>query len=316
MTHAPLVLPLSGDDGRRFGQRALVGRHGLESSDLFDDAALVELLDRFPRERLYAMSMGNDPQCSDDSRLALHAGVTGLELLRAVRRGRLWLNLTHVDQADERYRRLIDRLYAELAGQVNGLQIDSSQCTLLIASPQAIVHYHADGPASVLWHVRGRKRVWTYPAGDLRYVARDDLEDIFAGARHEYLPFDPAFDAAAEVHDLEPGEWMTWPQNAPHRISNLEGLNVSLSTEHFTPQTRRRARVHIANRFLRLRAGLHGLSQREDGAGAFAKVAIHRIARQLGLDRTASKQHRPTLRIDPDAPGGVVPLAAPDQALA
>ena len=37
-----------------------------------------------------------------------------------------------------------------------------------------------------------------------------------------------------------------WPQNAPHRVSNLDGLNVSLSTEYFTRQSRRRFQVFVA----------------------------------------------------------------------
>ena len=64
----------------------------------------------------------------------------------------------------------------------------ASRGTLLISSPRALVYYHADGPASALWHIRGRKRIWIYPALDGRYIQRELLEDIFAGVRHEYLP--------------------------------------------------------------------------------------------------------------------------------
>ena len=75
--------------------------------------------------------------------------MSGSELLRAVRRGRLWLNLTHVDKADARYRTLIDGLYAELATQLPGFRALASQGTLLISSPRAMVYFHLDGPASV-----------------------------------------------------------------------------------------------------------------------------------------------------------------------
>lgn len=290
-----------------FGRRPLVATHNLHQMELFSDAALIDLLDHFPRQNLYALTMGNDPTRTENQ-LALHDGVSGAELLRAVKNGRLWLNVTRVDRADRRYRALIDQLYAQLAAQVPGFSPDFSQGTLLISSPHALVYYHADGPASVLWHIRGRKRIWVYPALDERFMKREFLEDIFAGVRHEYLPYENAYDRAAVVYDLEPGQWIAWPQNAPHRVINLDSVNVSLSTEHFTRQSRRRARVYVANRFFRTRLGLHDLSSREEGSVAAIKTAVHRLARKAGLDRLQAKQHAPSMRVDPDAPGGVIVL--------
>ncbi len=291
-----------------FGQQTIVGRHNLHESKLFTDEALIDLLDRFPRQNLHALTMGSDPTRPEENRLAVNEGVSGADLLSAVKKGRFWLNITRVDRADRRYRQLIDELYAQLSAQVPGFEPDLSQGSLLISSPNALVYYHADAPASVLWHFRGRKRVWVYPAMDARYLQREVLEDIFAGVRHEYLTFDQAFDADAEVYDLEPGQWITWTQNAPHRVTNFDSLNVSLTTEHFTRQSRWRARVYSANRFLRVRFGVHGLSVNEQGPGAVMKTVIHRLAAKLGLDPARVKRHIPTLRIDLDAPGAIAPL--------
>ena len=291
-----------------FGQRVVVGTHALQDHELFTDAALIELLDRFPREHLYALSMGTDPTKVEENRMALHDGVSGAELLRAVRNGRLWLNVTRVDRADARYRKLIDDLYRSLGAQIPGGVADASQGTLLISSPHALVYYHADGPASALWHLRGRKRVWVYPALDPRYMQTELLEDIFAGVRHEYLPYDPAYDDAAEVYDLEPGQWIAWPQNAPHRIVNFDSVNVSLSTEYFTRASRRRFQVYVANRYFRTRLGCRNLAVREDGAIALAKTLIQRSARKLGLNPLTFRHQIPVLRISPDAPGGVIAL--------
>jgi hypothetical protein len=301
------VVRLSAANRTDFGRRPLVATHNLHHCDLFTDPALIDLLDRFPRQHLYALSMGTDP-ARTENRLALHDGVSGAELLRAVKNGRLWLNATQVDRADGRYRELIDRLYEQLATQVPGFCPLASRGTLLISSPRALVYYHADGPASALWHIRGRKRIWIYPALDGRYVQRELLEDIFAGARHGYLPYKSAYDQAAVSYELGPGQWATWPQNAPHRVTNLDDVNVSLSTQHFTPQTRRRSQVYVANRFFRTRLGLQYLSAREEGSLALAKTVVHRLARNGGLDRVQAARHRPTLRVDADAPGGVVAL--------
>ncbi len=301
------VVGLPGENKGDFGTRPLLGAHNLHESELFSDSALVDLLDRFPRQHLYALSMGTDPT-RIENRLALHDGVSGAELLRAVKNGRLWLNATQVDLADRRYRDLIDSLYERLAAQVPGFAPFATRGTLLISSPRALVYYHADGPASALWHIRGRKRIWIYPALDGRYIQREFLEDIFAGVRHEYLPYESSYDQAAVSYELGPGQWATWPQNAPHRVTNLDDLNVSLSTEHATSQTRRRSQVYVANRFFRTRLGLAYLSTREEGPLALAKTVIHRLARKGGLDRVKVARHKPKLRVDADAPGGVVAL--------
>lgn len=298
--------------GPDFGRCPMVATHNLHRHELFSDAALIDLLDRFPRQHLYALTMGEDPTDTDGNRLAVHDGVSGAELLQAVKHGRLWLNITRVDRADAAYRALIDDLYAQLAAQAPGFAPIATQGTLLISSPHVLVYYHADGPASVLWHIRGRKRVWVYPALDERYMRREHLEDIFAGVRHEYLPYENSYDRAAIVHDLEPGQWITWPQNAPHRVTNLDSVNVSLSTEHFTRQSRRRARVFTANRFFRTRLGWRDLSAREDGPAAALKILVHRLARKAGLDPIQIKRHVPSLRVDPRAPGGVAALDSAD----
>lgn len=302
----PAALP--GD----FGRRLVRGVHTLELSELFADEALADLLERMPPGRVHAVSMGHDEA---DTRGGIRHvrcdGVPGAELLRAVRNGRLWLNLSRVDRADARWRQLIDQLYTLLAQQLPGFAPQSSHGNLLISSPQARVAYHADGPASVLWHVRGRKRLWVYPAGDERIAPREALEDIVAGVRDEYLPYEPRWDAQADVHDLEPGQWIAWPQNAPHRVDNLGELNVSLATEHFTAATRRHAHVLAANRWLRLRFGRTGASLDEHGVAALLKTLAHRIVRRAGLDPAPPKQHACTLRIDAEAPGGTRPLDEP-----
>lgn len=302
---ADLEVSLPWRHARLFGQQPVIGHHRLDQHPLFSDKALIALLDRFPRQQLYAHSMGRDPARLEDNQLVQIDGIGGAALLDAVKQGRLWLNLTRIDRAEAPYRQLITALYESLTTQIPGFEPDASQGTLLISSPEALVYYHADGPASVLWHIRGRKRVWIYPALDHRYMAPDLLEDIFAGVRHEYLPYQPGYDQAAMVRDLAPGEWLAWPQNAPHRISNLDDVNVSLSTEHFTAASRRRFRVQVANRYFRTRLGYRELSTRENGVAAWAKTLTQRVARKLGLDPVQIRQHRPALRLVALASGGV-----------
>jgi hypothetical protein len=301
---------LSQDARAVFGKAPLVGRHNLHENPLFSDESLIELLDRHPRELVYAITMGGDP-AREENRLAAHDGVSGRDLLEAVKRGRFWLNVTRVNRTDPRFRDLIERLYQQLAKTVPGFKPQKTQGSVVISSPHAIVYLHADAPPNILWHVRGRKKIWIYPALDERFLPRNDLEDILACARHEYLFYRPDFDAHATSYEVGPGDMVTWAQNAPHRVTNLDSFNVALSTEHFTAQSRARVRVYSANRFLRNRFGFSRLSSRETGPGALAKTVLHRAARVLGLeaDPAVAKEWVRTLRVSPDSPTGVVELS-------
>ena len=296
------------------GHDVVVFGHTLASHELFTDDAIAGLLDTFPTEKLFALTMGRDPKRWEDNERLAHAGLRGRDLLRAVTAGRMWLNITNVDAVDPRYRDLTTRLYEELGEQLPEYRGIESHCTLLVSSPDAMVYYHVDGPPSFLWHLRGEKQVWTYPALDTTLLPTPLLEDVFAGMRHEYVPYENHFDDRAETRVLQPGEVISWPQNAPHRITNLGSLNVSLVTDHYTDAARRRARVYTANRFLRTRCHVPGrfLAPSDDGPIALAKVVANRLAKRVGLDPAGNAKAYPTprRRVDPDAPEGIS-LVAP-----
>lgn len=292
---------------RGWEREPTLSQHNLSECPLFTEEALALLLDRTPRENLFALHMGHDPERSSENRLAVHDGVSGADLLRAVKNGRLWLNVTRIDLFADQYREVVDDLYGQLRRQLPGFEPRVTTITLLVSSPGALVYYHVDGPASLLWHVRGEKRIWIYPIEE-RLVDPRDLEAIFAGAAHEYLPYRLDFDASAQRLDLVPGMLAGWPPNSPHRVTNGPTVNVSLSTEHFTPRHRRKARIYRANHFLRTKLGLTGLQTELTGPKALAKQVLIGVASRAGLDRSTSKRHVPVLRVEPNSPGGVGPL--------
>jgi hypothetical protein len=285
-----------------------LSHHNLEQCPLFEDDAIIGLLDRTPKENLFALHMGEDPELNQENRLALHDGLSGEALLRAVRRGRLWLNVTRIDLFADRYKELVESLYDQLRKQIQNFNPSVTTITLLVSSPAALVYYHADGPASLLWHIRGNKHLWVYPAEE-RFISQPNLEDIFAGAAHEYLPYRREFDQAAVHCELTPGMLASWAPNSPHRVTNGSSFCVSLSTEHFTPEHRRKARVYNANRLLRITLGMRGLSTRASGPPSLVKQALWGLVARAGAaGRGSQKRHVPALRVDPDAPGGVRPL--------
>lgn len=305
----PNLLPWTHRDITAFGTAPHRAPHRLHESPAFGDEALAALLDRLPREVVHPYTMGEDPADSSQWRRGAPTDLPGATLLEVVARGRLWLNLVGVNRHDPQMRALVTELYDEVRALVPGFDPREVKATLLISSPTALVHYHADNQPNMLWHLRGRKRAYVYPRAD-RFASRADLEKVVAGATDEELPYDLSYDQHAEVLDLEPGQVAWWPQNSPHRVENVDGLNVSLSTEHWTAESLRREHVWTANYFLRTGAGRTPRSTRETGALPAAKVAAMRLGRRAGVLTIPEKRApRPSFRIDPNVPDGVGALA-------
>ena len=313
-----MTVTLTSDDADALGRRTVVGHHDLHTNELFSDASIAEILENHPPAQLVALTMGTDPTKSSENERVRHTGVSGNDLLSAVASGRLWLNVTGIDQVDLRFRSVVDALYADVGDLYPAVRGIETHATLLVSSPNAIVYFHVDAPSSYLWHIRGRKRVWVYPAQDPRVLSKVLLEDVFAGVRQEYVPYEPGFDDLAEAFDLEPGDVAMWPQNAPHRVTNYGSLNISLVTDHFTADGRARARVYKANRFFRTRFHVppNRLSTASSGFTSVAKAAIHKAGARAHLEPPAtSKAHRsPTRFIDPIGPGLLSPIPNADPA--
>ena len=255
--------------------------------------------------------MGTDPLHREDWQPVDTTDVSGKDLLAAVKSGRIWYNILRLDLFDRRYREIIDRLYSEMAQASPGFTPVSTVGTLLLSSPNAMVYYHADGPPTTLFHIRGHKRMWIYPLEE-RFVSQHFLEEIFGSAMDEEIPYSPEFDDYAEVFDLGPGDLVWWPQNAPHRIENLDTLNVSLSTRYHTEASERRKLVYNANRFFRKRLGLRQLAVDESGLASSVKCFSYRVCRRAGWDRaTEGYVYKANVRVDPNGRLGLSPLAQP-----
>jgi hypothetical protein len=208
------------------------------------------------------------------------------------------------------YAELVLALYENLEAACPGLVTYNHSANLLISSPGAMVYYHLDCPANMLWHLRGRKRVWAYPL-ESGLVSDETIEGVLCGEKSEELDFRKEWDELAVAHDLEPGEMITWPQHTPHRVVNTEGLNVSLSTEHMTPRAARRNNVYLANRHFRELLG--GSWRRTELTGwrpALKEFALRVCRRLPGLAPAPPNGYKYpiTFEVDLDAPNCVRPL--------
>jgi len=208
---------------------------------------------------------------------------------------------------------LVRNMYEHLGEKCPHLQNPQPHySTLLISSPGAQVYYHVDAEPNMLWHLRGQKRVWIYPAMDTRIVPQNLLEDIYAGEIDENLPFDLSFDQYAEEFLLSPGDVASWPHNGPHRIVNID-MNVSLATSYYTPTIYKRQYVQLANRFVLRNLGVQSRSMAENGVMPAVKRMTYRMANKIKpfkrRDRSAS--YLTDMQIDADAPLGIRRLPEP-----
>lgn len=292
-----------------FRRQPTVVRHNYHEHHLFSDMALAALIERHPRDLIDFCTMGDDATDHDSWRAGEPGALTGMELIEAVRKGRLWVNLRHAMDMDEQYRPMFDAMLADMKRANPDFRPLLAEAGILISSPSAQVFLHSDVSETMLWHMRGVKRFRTYPPRQ-PWLNRDDLEGVLHRDKTEDTAFDPAWDKDAFTIDLHPGMAINWPLHAPHRIENQSGLNVSVPFEISTPQSRKQNAILYANGLLRRRFGWVPASTSTEGLVALAKQVLT-MAVKLKLkhfpesDRPMPKSET-TFDIDPAAPHGFV----------
>ncbi len=286
----------------------LIARHRIIESGVFADQNLARIIDHHPPQDFSINTMGQDTN-TFEWREGDRGTLSGAELLEMVRSHRFWINCRKMLKHHPEVREIVDDIYDELEDSVPGFQALERSANLLISSPGALVHYHVDVPVNMLWHIRGRKRVWIYPHFDERFLPREVAERVCAGEYSEDIPYNAALDAYALVVDPEPGQVVTWPQLTPHRVQNLEGLNVSLSTEHINPRAIRRTGVYRANHFLRNTLNREPGSIAIEGPVAMAKQKLAHVVDLVKSRRSDMRKtytYPKTFRVDINAPRGYV----------
>jgi len=262
-----------------FGYRGLALQHTLTERPMFSDEGLASVLDRYPRDRLGVFTMGRDLTDTSTWRRGAANGLSGDQLLAAVQSRRIWLNLRDTDKHLPDYAALLREIIAEKERAL-GVPILKPDLGLLISSPEVEVFYHLDVPLSSLWQIRGEKCLRLYPR-TAPYVVDAQIERFVLREAEGQFDFDPAWDADAQAFTLTPGVMVTWPHNAPHRVSNGPMVNVSLSMEFMTPAALLRANILYANGMMRRWWGLEPEVQTRLGPTALSKVLLARALKTV-----------------------------------
>jgi hypothetical protein len=291
-----------------FGRHAIKLRHRLAESGLFTREALGKLIERCPKHELGLESMCVETERPD--RMFGELGdASGMQAIDAIEKGRMWMNIRRVMQWAPEYRALLDNVFAEFEARMPGLKTFKRNIGVLISSPNAKVFYHADIQGQSLWQISGVKRVYVYPRSEV-FVKTTSIEKILLRETTEDMPYQAWFDEHATAFDLNPGEMLTWPLYAPHRVQNHDCLNVSVTMEHWTDEIWRSYAVHYGNGVLRRTLGMRNPSTKCSGLSVYPKAASALLWKKLGRQIAGDVVKRREFQIDPSSPNGLKQIAA------
>jgi hypothetical protein len=294
---------LEGVDARSrslWGKHTVKLRHTLAGRDLFSDESLARLIETIEPRHMDISTMGDDVSTWGHCD---RGGLPGDQVLEAVRRGRIWINMMAIDKVDPRFAEVLDSMYAELQAAIPEFKTFKRKLGLLISSPGAKVFYHFDVPGQGLWQIRGQKKIWIYPPTE-PFLLPTNVENVVRSLDKEDVPYQPWYDEHAESYVLNPGDMLHWSLNGPHRIENQDVLNVSLTTEHWTDEIRRSYAMNYGNGVLRRDAHWRPRTRTTSGPAFWAKAGLTAAYRFSGVQKKTAYQRLLSYRVDPDAPLG------------
>lgn len=284
----------------KFQKETFKIKHDLISTGLFSDEALSELLDKHPKSELDVCAISDHPIYQYKFRTGDVRDVDGKTLIEAVKAGEIWMNLRTAMNIHPEYKAVLDNMYGEIA-KLTGKKPFHARGAILISSPAAQVPLHFDATETILWHIRGQKRMYLYPQTE-EFLPDEDYEALMFRTSEDYLPYNPAMEDAAEIHDLAEGEMITWPLNRPHRVEN-QTYCVSVTTEYSTPESSVKNAAMYTNAVLRRKLGLNPNWGSSSTSERFIKAGMGKVLRKIGVLDTLRNEDMVSFKIDKTAPG-------------
>jgi hypothetical protein len=293
------------ENTQKFQKEIMTFKHNLNETGLFTDEALIKLLDKHPSHMLDVCTMGDPNHALYPNRLRTgdFRECGGEVLLNAAKSGRVWINLRRAMNQHPEYKKVMDCMYGDLAIQT-GSKTFNPNGGILISSPIAKVPYHFDKTETILWHVRGRKRIYLYPLTP-EFISDDGYERALMDLLEDDLPYDTTFDDHASIFDLESDQAITWPMNMPHRVDN-QTFCVSVTTEYSTVASGRRNAAMLANATLRHKFGLNPSYWNASPSENYVKSIFGRIIGKTGLAAKTERADLVTFKIDSAAEDFIV----------
>lgn len=289
----------------RFRKETITFNHSLIASGLFTDEALIELMKKHPADQMDVCSMSDDsdPKFKNQFMTGDFRGVPQKTLIEAAKAGRIFMNLRNAMNIHSEYKMLLDQMFGELSKKTS-FENYKPKGSILISSPISQTPYHFDKTQTILWHVRGKKRMYIYPMTQ-EFIPDKSYEATAVSYRVDDLPYDESFDNAAEIVDLQPGQAVAWPLNAPHRVDN-GSFCVSVTTEYSTRECVIKNNNMLANAALRGKFGFKPSYDQDGALKRTAKAGMGVVLRKTGYIERNDTPDMVSFKIDPKAEGFVV----------
>ena len=295
----------SEDHTARFQKDTLTFRHGLKETGLFTDDAIIELLNKHPKNMLDVCTMGDPdhPVYPNKFRTGDFTEVDGKTILDAAKAGAVWVNVRRAMNLHPEYKAALDKMYGGISEET-GNKVYTANGGILISSPVCKVPYHFDKTEVILWHVRGEKRIYIYPETE-KFIPDQAYESTLLVEFEDDLPYEKSFDKDAKVFDLEEGQAISWPLNSPHRVDN-RAFCISVTTEYSTRESGMKNAAMITNATLRHKFGIDTSYRGSSQVSRQLKSYFGRVIRKAGLSAKEDRTDYVTFKVDPNVPGFIV----------
>ena len=278
--------------------------HRLSETGLFTDEALAELLDKHPSEQLDVCTMSQEHKLYPNKfRTGDFRDCDGKTLIEAAKAGEIWINVRRAMNIHPEYKKVLEAMYGAIA-DITKKPAFNPRGGILISSPAAKVPYHCDQTETILWHVRGKKRIFIYPPTEA-FLPDTAYEDIITNYREDDVPYTAEMDKSACIFDLNPDEMISWRLNAPHKVEN-KTFCISVTTEYSTKESAYKNSVMFTNAVLRQKFGMDPNWANASNSEKYVKSITGRVLKKAGVYQRDIGQDMVTFKIDKTVPGYIV----------
>ena len=268
------LLDIDGDQlASGFADSAFGVHHHLTDHELLSVESLATLADELP-EGSVEQNRGDVDALVPDGKAEKVDSTPG-DIARNIETNGAWMVLKNIEQVPT-YHQLLDDLLDEVAPLVAGREggMNLREGYVFLSAPNSMTPAHTDPEHNFLLQVRGTKKMIIGHFSDPK-VEQRQVEKMFTVHRNmDQLPEHPT------TYDLQPGDGVYVPPNAPHWVENGPAVSVSLSITFRTPVTERGATVHVVNGRLR-KLGLDPRPPGDHLATDKAKVALQKTVTAL-----------------------------------
>ena len=279
--------------------------HDLASTNLFSDKALIELIAKHPTHLTDVCTMGSssDKRFPNKLRTGDFRDCSAQDLFAAAKTGSIWINLRKAMNEHPEYSIVLDQMYSDISKHT-GQKPFNANGGILITSPVARTPYHFDKTETILWHIRGPKRIFFYPV-ESKFIPDEAYEQAVTNMVEDDLPYDPSFDADATIVDLQEGQAVSWPLSAPHRVDN-HGFCVSVTTEFSSRESGLKNAAMIANATLREKFGASPSWSDTSQFNRLSKSVLGLALKRTKLAVNAEHTDYVTFKVNPKVDGAIV----------